>query len=119
MLENNLFTKIFTVVILSVTILTLPVLSYITAYVNPEALNAFHYGFLIAILAEFIFMLIFRSKRFYLPTISLIIISIIWFILYTVSQGINVIVPSFSFVLIFSIISLVISIPYVIKLFRD
>ncbi len=119
MIKNNLLTTIISIALICITILTLPTLSFITAYVNPEALKWFHFSFLIIILLAYVFILLFRSKRFYLPMISFIGVSIIWFIYYTVSQGNTYIIPSFSLVATISVINIGLCIPYIVTLIKD
>ena len=119
MFKNNLFTTILQIVLISIIILTLPILSFITTYINPRALKMFHFSFLIVILLSYIFLCLFKGKKFFLPMIAFIIVSIIWFIFYGLTQGIEAIIPSFSFVLVLTVINIGLVIPYIILLIKN
>jgi hypothetical protein len=119
MFKNNLFSVMTTIILIALITLLLPILSFMTAYVNSDTLKAFHYSFLIVILLAYNFVVLFRVKRFYLMMISFTVVAFIWFTLFGVSQGITTIIPSFSFVLTISIINLLFGIIYTITLIKE
>ena len=119
MIENNKITKIISIALISIVVLALPIMTTITSYINPEALKGFHFSFLFLILLAYIFILLFRTKLFFLPMISFIGVASIWFVFYSITQGITNIIPSFAFVITISVINIAINIPYVINLVKE
>ena len=111
MFKNNLLSTILTIVLIALVILVLPIMTIITAYINSEALKGFHFSFLIVILLAYSFILLFRTKLFFLPMISFLDVAILWFMFYSMSQGNLYMVPSVSLVLTVSGFNIVMNIP--------